>query len=133
MRERSITKDQVESALRAPDRREQDLEERSVRFEKDFDGRVLKVWVAAEPWPPSDTVVIKSTAWKYVDTFEIPADTIGRVIGRNGTTIQQVRNTTGAQIAVRDVLVQISAGDRRSVERARQMIDEITRKPVRRT
>jgi hypothetical protein len=64
MRRRHITKRQVRFVLEAPTSVEFDPNQVSMRLERFVNNRILKVWVRA-PWPPaSDTVTVKSTAWK---------------------------------------------------------------------
>lgn len=122
MLERGVAEDQIESVLARPARVDRDVEENSVRLEGDFDGRVLKVWVA-EPWPGHDEIVVKSTAWTYVIRFAIPARAVGRVKGRDGKTIQAICRETGAQISLdRSGLVRIRSGDRASAESARRKV-----------
>lgn len=127
MQERGVTAKQIELVLARPDRSESDPHENSVRLERDFDGRFLKVWVA-EPWPPAGEVVIKSTAWRFTARFTIPANRIGTVIGRKGATIEHVRATTDASIHIGDDgTVMISAGEKSSVDAARKAIEALAR------
>ena len=130
MQERGVSREEIESALVAPDRKAPDPTENSVRFEKNFEKGVLKVWVAAVPWPPTSEVAIKSTAWKYVETFEIPATTVGLVKGRQGTTVRGIETCTGAKVSVsREGTVCISAGEQFKVKQARSKVDEIVNTP----
>ena len=131
MRERRINQDQVEKVLARPDRREFDPAEDSYRFERDFDEVVIKVWVAAKPWPPTDEVVIKSTAGKHFISRQLPAKVVPRVIGRGGVTINRIRESSGATISVSDKGdVRISAGDRVCVDRAWRQIEQIANRPL---
>jgi hypothetical protein len=131
MRERRINQDQVEQVLTRPDRREFDPAEDSYRFERDFHEVVIKVWVAAKPWPPTDEVVIKSTAGKHFVCRQLPADVVPRVIGRGGVTINQIRDSTRATISVGDNGdVRISAGDRVCVDRAWRQIEQVANRPL---
>lgn len=125
MSQRGVTTQQVAAALARPDRQEQDPVENSMRIERDFDGRTLKVWLA-EPWPPTREAVVKSTAWHYHDTIRIPADQIGKLIGRRGGTIEELRRTTGARVSVEDDgTVQISGDDHAIVQAAKRAVRKI--------
>ncbi|NNC12006.1 DUF4258 domain-containing protein [Planctomonas sp. JC2975] len=122
MLQRGVDRQQLESVLARPARVLHDPAENSVRLEGDFDGRVLKVWVA-EPWPSAGEAVVKSTAWTYVAEFRIVPGAVGRVKGKGGQTIQAICRESGAQIAVdRSGAVRITAGDKASVESARRKI-----------
>ncbi|MHA7985343.1 KH domain-containing protein [Rathayibacter sp. CAU 1779] len=122
MLQRGVDPRQLESVLVKPARVLRDRGEDSVRLEGDFDGRLLKVWVA-EPWPSTSEVVVKSTAWTYVAEFPIVPGAVGRVKGRGGQTIQAICRESGAQITVeRSGAVRITAGDQASVESARRSI-----------
>jgi len=125
MSERGVTEAQVASALARSDRHEKDPVENSVRFERDFSGRTLKVWMA-EPWPPTSEAVVKSTAWHYHESIRIPADRVGALIGRKGSTIQEIRTATGARISVDDDgTVRISADDNQSVQAAKSAVKKV--------
>jgi len=126
MQQRGVTAEQVKSVLDRPHRQEKDPLENSVRLERAFERRVLKVWVA-EPWPPTSEAVIKSTAWHYCMTVKIPVTKKGLLIGKGGRTIQAIRASTGARVEVHeDGTVRISAEDSQTVETARQRIVAIT-------
>jgi len=129
MSQRGITAEQVEAVLADPERVNPDPEEHSVRLERAFVGRILKVWVA-EPWP-ADEIVVKTTAWQYLMTINIPVGSIGRVIGHKGETIQAIRKSTGAHIIVNDDgTVRISAGDQPSATTAKQEIMRLVSRPT---
>ena len=130
MRERGVSAAQVEAVLADPARHIPDLRENSIRLERDFDDRILKVWVVA-PWPATRESVVKSTAWKYLATLTVPPAMVGRVIGAGGATIQQIRDEAGANIAVsRDGTIRISAGDPSSLDAARLRILAIAEGPT---
>lgn len=125
MAERGVTAQQIAAALARPDRHEADRVENSVRVERDYDGRTLKVWVA-EPWPPASEAVVKSTAWHYHDTMRIPAARIGALIGRKGRTIDEIRRGTGARINVDDDgTVHITGDEHAAVQAAKRAIGKI--------
>ena len=125
MAQRGVTAQQVASALAGPDRQEKDPLENSVRIERDFAGRTLKVWMA-EPWPPKHEAVVKSTAWHYHDTIRIPRSQIGKLIGRKGATIEEVRRMTGAHVNVEDDgTVQIGGDDNATVQAAKRAVKKI--------
>ena len=127
MAERGVSEQQIVTTLNRPDRHEPDRVENSVRVERDFDGRTLKVWVA-ESWPPRGEAVVKSTAWHYHDTMRVPVDRLGALIGRKGSTIEGIRRTTGTRINVeRDGTVQISGDDRAAVQAAKRAVGKIVR------
>lgn len=130
MTQRGITSDQVTSVLIHHDRKETDPVENSVRLERDFEGRTLKVWVA-EPWPATQKIIIKSAAWHYCTTVTFPVERKGLLIGRAGRTIEEIRASTGAHISVKDDgTVDISAGNSHSLEAARQKIEAIANRPL---
>lgn len=117
MRERLVSEAEIETVLAGPARSVEDPANRSVRLERDFGDRTLKVWVAS-PWP-SVSVVVKTTAWSYSSAFRIPAEAVGLVIGRKGRTIEQLRAESGAQIRVEDGgAVHISADTKAAAEMA---------------
>lgn len=129
MRQRDIDSRQVSDVLAAPERVVPDPVERSVRLERDFGDRVLKVWVA-DAWPPRGKVVIKSTAWQYAARFTIPAESVARVKGRGGATITKICGDTGAHISVDSGgTVRISAGDAAALEAARRRIIALSPPP----
>jgi predicted RNA-binding protein YlqC (UPF0109 family) len=128
MAQRGITARQVEAVLAAPDRVRRDDAQDSMRFEKDLGRVLLKVWVVADPWPPVDEVVVKTTAANHVGTVTVPRKAVGRVIGRGGSTVSRIRAATGTQIDVGDGgRVVIRGDDRRSVDRARRMVEDAAR------
>jgi hypothetical protein len=64
LRQRGITERQVREVLEAPASAAYDPDQVSVRLEGLVGNRILRVWVRA-PWPPaSDTVTVKSAAWR---------------------------------------------------------------------
>lgn len=64
LRQRGITEKQVREVLEAPLSATYDPNHVSMRLEGLVRNRILRVWVRA-PWPPaSDTVTVKSAAWK---------------------------------------------------------------------
>jgi hypothetical protein len=64
LRQRGITERQVREVLDAPASAAYDPDQVSVRLEGLVGNRILRVWVRA-PWPPaSDTVTVKSAAWR---------------------------------------------------------------------
>ena len=96
----------------------------SVRLEGEIGGRILKVWVPA-PWPASAReVVVKSAAWAdFVATVRVPANAVGRVIGRGGATINGIqRDTRTAISSLGGGLFEIAADDERAIPRARRAI-----------
>ena len=132
MAQRSISKDQIESVLIRPDRVDRDDNEGSMRFERELGTVLLKVWVAADPWPPVDKVVVKTAAARHFGSLTIPAEAVGRVIGRGGATIKRIQETTSSKVVVKDDgSVQIRADARIHVERAHRMIHEIASNPGR--
>ncbi|CAM3523219.1 KH domain-containing protein [Nocardioides dubius] len=128
MAERSVSASAVEQTLLAPHRRVHDPVERSYRFERDFADEMVKVWVAAEPWPPRREVVVKSAAARRLATLTIPRSRVGQLIGRGGSTIQAIRKQSGASLDVDDSgLVRITADSRAQVERAVGMVRQAVR------
>ena len=64
LRQRGITERQIREVLEAPASAAYDPDQVSVRLEGLVGNRILRVWVRA-PWPPaSDTVTVKSAAWR---------------------------------------------------------------------
>jgi hypothetical protein len=64
MRHRHITESQIRLVLEGPTSVSYDPNQVSMRLERLVNNRILKVWVRA-PWPPaSDTLTVKSAAWK---------------------------------------------------------------------
>lgn len=126
MDERGVELGQIYTVLAAPDHQERDPVESSVRLDGCDDGhRFLKVWVA-EPWPAAE-IVVKSTAWHYYTSLTIPLDQIGRLIGRAGSTINNLQAATGTRIKVaNDGTVHISGGNSTSVDAARRRIQTFT-------
>lgn len=119
---RRVSTDQVMHVLANPDRFTRDTVKNSVRLERDEHGRTLKVWIA-EPWPTRGEVLVRTTAWHYWTHLAIPDHKVGRVIGRGGATIRQLRTETGARIDVSsDGTISISANDGATVEHARQRV-----------
>lgn len=127
MRERRIDGAEVETTLRHPDRIAQNDDNASVKFEKDYDDRTLKVWIAQDPqtsWTHANEVIIKSAAWRYTAVIPIEYDAAGRLIGKKGATIKAICSRSGASVRVEDGLVTISGGERYEVERAKQLVAE---------
>lgn len=107
----------------------------SVHLEGEIDGRILKVWVPA-PWPASvREVVVKSAAWAdFVATVRVPANAVGRVIGRGGATINGIQRDTGTAISnLGGGLFEITADDERAIPRARRAILTAAHTPARTT
>ena len=131
MAERGVSPAQIEAVLAGPERIMTDPVQGSVRLERTFGDRTLKVWVVA-PWPNTSEIVVKTTAWKD-PTIElrIPNRMIGRLIGPGGATINSIRSQTGAWITVDDQngTVRISTPDRATAEAARQLILGLTTPP----
>ena len=128
MQQRNVTREQVEATLADPARLTHDPVEGSHRFEKAFGDEIVKVWVSDEEWPPRTKVVIKSTAAQRYGSVRVPAKAVGRVIGRGGSTIQQIRRDSGARVDVQDGgLVVIVADTRDEVEAARRMVLQVVR------
>ena len=64
LKQRGITEKQIRAVLEAPTSATYDPNQVSMRLEGLVRNRILRVWVRA-PWPPaSDTVTVKSAAWK---------------------------------------------------------------------
>ena len=128
MQQRGISREDVEDVLSHPARVTRDEVENSMRFEKDVRNTVLKVWVAADPWPPTDKVVVKTTAARHFASLTIPRRTVGRVIGRGGSTIRRVQAATKARVTVKENgKVVIQADERAHVDQAHSMISLIAK------
>lgn len=124
MLERQVQQRHIEEVLAKPSRQIPDRDNESVRLERQIDGRILKVWVVAEPWTTANAATVKSTAWAdVVQTFQIPAGQTGIVIGVGGSSIRQIEAASNSRISIdRTGTVRISAGCAASVEKAKQMI-----------
>jgi predicted RNA-binding protein YlqC (UPF0109 family) len=124
-----VTRSQIEEALARPHRRDHDKAQASMRFERDHEGRVLRVWVAASRWPPVGEAVIKTTAWQYRIAFKIDPSTKGRVIGRGGATIGKITEATATYIDVADDgTVTVAGSDKQQVNRAAAMVRQTARR-----
>lgn len=106
MAERGVSEAQVRDVLGHPDRAlpttytSPDLGERdSVRLEKDFRRRILKVWVPTD-WTSIEPVAVKSVAWQHSETLRIPGSRFGRVIGVGGRTIRDLETIYDVRITV---------------------------------
>ena len=131
MAQREITESQVMPVLANPGRCNPDPKKCSVRLERDFGGRTLKVWVA-QPWPAVQEIVVISVAWCYFAAVKVRVEQIGRIIGRNGGTIKEIEASTGTRIQVGDDgTVDIRANDLDSVAAARRKIEAIAGRPYR--
>lgn len=126
---RGISQEDVEETLAAPHRVEQVPREGSVRFEREEANRLLKVWVVADPWPPENSVVVKTTAANYFAILVIPKRSVGRVIGRGGSVIRDVQDRTRASITVDGPkgTVHIRADERSQVVRAQELVRALAR------
>ncbi|MCS6904773.1 MAG: polyribonucleotide nucleotidyltransferase [Bacteroidia bacterium] len=66
--------------------------------------------------------------------FEIPADSIGAVIGPGGKVVQEIQRQTGATIVIEEVngvgVVSVSSPNKDSLDAARNWIKGITAEPV---
>jgi len=124
MLERQVQQHHIEEVLAKPTRQIPDRDNESVRLERQIDGRILKVWVVAEPWKTANAATVKSTAWAdLVQTFQIPAGKTGIVIGPGGSSIRQIEAASNSRISIgRTGTVTVSAGCAASVEKAKQMI-----------
>jgi len=121
---RGVAEHEILAAVANPDRFTRDRTENSVRLEAEHGDRVLKVWVA-EPWPSSAETVVKSAAWQYRTTITIDPESVGRLIGTKGRTVQALRQVTGAYIRVDGPTVTITAGERVAMEYALKRVTAI--------
>jgi hypothetical protein len=135
MTERGVSEAQVRQVLGNPDRvisttyTSPDLGERdSVRLEKDFRRRMLKVWVPTD-WSSIEPVAVKSVAWQHSETMRIPGSRVGRVIGVRGQTIRDLEATYDVRIIVDGGLgmARIVGDDAVSVAGARRRIRRLVR------
>lgn len=123
MAERAVQARQIELVIAEPTREVHDARNSSVRLEREVGGRILIVWVA-QPWPTTEAIYIKSTAWTdCVLTFDIPGALAGRVIGRGGRTVRQIEAANDVRISVDGTgSVRVSARHVSSAESARQQV-----------
>jgi hypothetical protein len=135
MAERGVSEEQVRDVLGHPDRAlpttytSPDLGERdSVRLEKDFRRRMLKVWVPTD-WASIEPVAVKSVAWQHSETLRIPGSRAGRVIGVGGQTIRELETIYGVRITVDGGLgmARVVGDDAASVAGARRHIMRLVR------
>lgn len=135
MTERRVSEAQVRDVLGHPDRAlpttytSPDLGEReSVRLEKDFRRRILKVWVPTD-WTSIAPVAVKSVAWQHSETLRIPGSRVGRVIGVGGQTIRDLEKTYDVRITVDGGLgmARIVGDDAASVADTRRQIRRLVR------
>jgi hypothetical protein len=135
MTERGAREAQVRDVLSHPDRAlattylSPDLGERdSVRLEKDFRRRMLKVWVPTD-WRSIVPVAVKSVAWQHSETMRIPGSRVGRVIGVGGQTIRDLEAIYDVRITVDGGLgmARIVGDDAASVAGARRRIRRLVR------
>lgn len=125
MRERGILENQVTELLRQPQRSQDDATQGSVRLERDFDGRTLKVWVNP-PWPPTQEAVIRTTAWTAVETLTVPREAVGRVKGTGGAVVRQIQLETATWINVSsDGKVIIKGDSLDAIKRARTKVEAL--------
>lgn len=84
----------------------------SVRLEKDFRGRTLKVWVPPD-WRSETPIPVKSVAWSYVANVRVPRSRVGAVIGRGGHNVRDLHDIYRVDIHVDDKrgVVRISGDD----------------------
>jgi len=135
MAQRGVTGAQVREVLGQPDRAipttytSPDVGERdSVRLEKGFRRRILKVWVPTD-WNSTDPVPVKSVAWQHSETLRIPGSRAGRIIGAGGQTIRDLERTYDVRITVDGGLgmARIVGDDAASVAGARRHIRRLAR------
>jgi predicted RNA-binding protein YlqC (UPF0109 family) len=95
----------------------------SLRVEKDFRGRMLKVWVPPD-WRSVTPIVVKSVAWLYRATLRVPPRRVGVIIGRGGETIKNLQAVYDVRVHVerRSGIVRIVGDDKDAVNRARQRV-----------
>lgn len=123
MAERKVDRRQIELTIGAPSRHARDAKNNSVRLEREVNGKTLIVWVA-EPWPATDAVIVKTTAWADPTiSFMIPTAATGLVIGQGGSTIRRIESANDARISVsRSGLVRVSSHLIESAESAKHQI-----------
>lgn len=135
MAERGVSEAQVREVLGQPDREvpttytSPEVGERdSLRLEKGFHRRILKVWVPTD-WRSIEHVAVKSVAWQYSETLRTPASRAGRVIGVGGRTIRELEQNYDVRITVDGGLgmARIVGDDAASVTGARRHIRRLVR------
>jgi hypothetical protein len=131
MEQRGISREDVEEVLAHPQRVSRDEVEGSMRFEKDVRSMVVRVWVAADSWPPVEEVVVKTTAARHFASLTINRRAVGRIIGRGGSTIQCVQNATDTKITVKDNgRIHIRGDDPQRVRQAHRMLNDIAKSGI---
>lgn len=98
----------------------------SLRVEKNFRGRMLKVWVPPD-WRSASPIVVKSVAWLYTATLRMPPRRVGAIIGRGGETIKNLQAVYDVRVHVerRSGIVRIVGDDKDAVNRARGRIQQL--------
>ena len=88
---------------------------------------ILKEMAAAIPAPRADL----SPHAPRIVTMMINSEKIGDLIGPKGKTIRGIQDETGAELTVDDSgLVTIAAVGGQAMERARQMVEQLTAEPI---
>ncbi|GAA2175063.1 hypothetical protein GCM10009846_23430 [Agrococcus versicolor] len=129
MGQRDVDLADLERVVREPHRVVDDVEEGSVRLERDVGDDVLKVWVVA-PWPPRQEVVVKSTAWQRVVHGRIPRAAVGAVVGHRGATVQALERRTGARVSIDRAsgAVRVAAPTRAAAQAALREVEALARR-----
>lgn len=129
MKERGVEREQIEITVSEPHFEAPDAKNNSVRLERDFSDRTLIVWVA-QPWPTTQQVAIKTTAWTdKTIRFSIPRTTIGYVLGRGGATKRLIEDQHNSRIRINsDGIVAVSSNQVKHAESARRQILEMVRR-----
>ena len=94
-------------------------ERNSVRLEKDFRDRTLKVWVPPD-WRERRPVAVKSVAWQHLVEFTLPRGRIGAAIGRGGQNVRHLEQLHDVRISIdgRTGRVRVLGDDRDAVRAA---------------
>jgi predicted RNA-binding protein YlqC (UPF0109 family) len=90
MRERGVTMDMIRTVISAPHQVTHDKVEGSYRLDRTDGNRTTKVWTTQWPVPVGDKVVVKSTAVQYRLNMTVPANRIGKLIGKGGENIRRI-------------------------------------------
>jgi hypothetical protein len=131
MSERRVDQRAVQDAVGRPDRViattytdvERGEERDSVRLEKDFRDRTLKVWVPPD-WRTRRPVAVKSVAWQHLAEFTLPRGRIGAAIGRGGQNVRHLEQIHDVRISIdgRTGRVRVLGDDRDAVRATERRI-----------
>lgn len=127
MAQRGVERSQLDRTVRAPHRSRADERQGSIRLERDFGDRTLRVWVLPTE-PGAGRVVVKTTAWHHRRTLVVTPAAVGRIVGERGARVRAIEARSGARVSAgHDGTVRISGDSEAVVEAALALVREATR------